>query len=215
MKTELLVQMDGCNPSALQCQLLLVGATNRPEVQALPGSLQLCSRTTACNAEHWLCHLSRHCLTDPVTLFAGCRSWMRLQGGGCPSSCTSPFPVRQPGALLLLCKMHACLFVHKASSLRRSPEQTPLRQMSKASWGSREAMLARHLGEERGIACALSPADLAKVVAKTAGYSGSDMRALIQEACQVRCCAAGCVFGACSCCLERAACSTGALTMLC
>ena len=33
MKTELLVQMDGCSPSASQCQLLLVGATNRPEVQ--------------------------------------------------------------------------------------------------------------------------------------------------------------------------------------
>ena len=32
MKTELLVQMDGCSPSASQCQLLLVGATNRPEV---------------------------------------------------------------------------------------------------------------------------------------------------------------------------------------
>ena len=32
MKTELLVQMDGCSPSATQCQLLLVGATNRPEV---------------------------------------------------------------------------------------------------------------------------------------------------------------------------------------
>ena len=33
MKTELLVQMDGCSPSASQCQLLLVGATNRPEVR--------------------------------------------------------------------------------------------------------------------------------------------------------------------------------------
>ena len=32
MKTELLVQMDGCSPTAQQCQLLLVGATNRPEV---------------------------------------------------------------------------------------------------------------------------------------------------------------------------------------
>jgi SpoVK/Ycf46/Vps4 family AAA+-type ATPase len=30
----------------------------------------------------------------------------------------------------------------------------------------------------------LSPADLDKVVAKTEGYSGSDMRNLIQEACQ-------------------------------
>ena len=49
----------------------------------------------------------------------------------------------------------------------------------------REAMLMRHLGEATGIACALSSADRAKIVARTAGYSGSDMRALIQEACQV------------------------------
>ena len=46
-------------------------------------------------------------------------------------------------------------------------------------------MLERHLGEATGIACALSDADRGKVVARTAGYSGSDMRALIQEACQV------------------------------
>ena len=43
----------------------------------------------------------------------------------------------------------------------------------------------RHLGEATGIACALTSADRAKIVARTAGYSGSDMRALIQEACQV------------------------------
>ena len=47
-------------------------------------------------------------------------------------------------------------------------------------------MLARHLGQAGGIACELSPTDTAKVVHKTEGYSGSDMRALIQEACQVR-----------------------------
>ena len=39
-------------------------------------------------------------------------------------------------------------------------------------------------GSGSGIAAELSEADLAKVVAKTAGYSGSDMRNLIQEACQ-------------------------------
>lgn len=31
MKTELLIQMEGCNPSG-ERRLLLVGATNRPEV---------------------------------------------------------------------------------------------------------------------------------------------------------------------------------------
>lgn len=39
-------------------------------------------------------------------------------------------------------------------------------------------------GSGSGIAAELSEADLEKVVAKTAGYSGSDMRNLIQEACQ-------------------------------
>lgn len=33
--------------------------------------------------------------------------------------------------------------------------------------------------------CELPPPDLDKVVAKTEGYSGSDMRNFIQEACQV------------------------------
>ena len=47
-------------------------------------------------------------------------------------------------------------------------------------------MLSRHLGKEGNIACNLSPEDMAKVVTKTEGYSGSDMRALIQEACQVQ-----------------------------
>ena len=32
LKTEILVQMDGCDPSAADRRVLLVGATNRPEV---------------------------------------------------------------------------------------------------------------------------------------------------------------------------------------
>jgi SpoVK/Ycf46/Vps4 family AAA+-type ATPase len=39
-------------------------------------------------------------------------------------------------------------------------------------------------GGGAGVTHALSPADVGVVVARTAGYSGSDMRALIQEACQ-------------------------------
>lgn len=39
-------------------------------------------------------------------------------------------------------------------------------------------------GSGSNIAAQLSEADLAKIVAKTEGYSGSDMRNLIQEACQ-------------------------------
>ena len=41
-----------------------------------------------------------------------------------------------------------------------------------------------NVGSGSGIAAELSDADVAKVVAKTEGYSGSDMRNLIQEACQ-------------------------------
>ena len=32
LKTELLVQMEGVAPSGQQCRVLIVGATNRPEV---------------------------------------------------------------------------------------------------------------------------------------------------------------------------------------
>lgn len=50
---------------------------------------------------------------------------------------------------------------------------------------ARRDLLARHLGPQAGISCALSEEDTAKLVTRTQGYSGSDMRALIQEACQV------------------------------
>eukprot|EP00879_Flechtneria_rotunda_P031822 GHRR01034818.1.p1 GENE.GHRR01034818.1~~GHRR01034818.1.p1 ORF type:complete len:137 (+),score=40.57 GHRR01034818.1:282-692(+) len=46
---------------------------------------------------------------------------------------------------------------------------------------ARRKMVLRELGK---VTSDLSPADLDKVMAKTDGYSGSDMRNLIQEACQ-------------------------------
>ena len=49
---------------------------------------------------------------------------------------------------------------------------------------ARRQMVLRQLGPGASVAADLSDADLSKVVAKTAGYSGSDMRNLIQEACQ-------------------------------
>ena len=52
MKTELLVQMDGCNPTAAQCQLLLVGATNRPEVCLHSSLRQLTTTAAASSARH-------------------------------------------------------------------------------------------------------------------------------------------------------------------
>lgn len=50
---------------------------------------------------------------------------------------------------------------------------------------ARESMLRRQLGPSAGVRADLPEADVAKIVAKTDGYSGSDMRNLIQEACQV------------------------------
>ncbi|KAK9838347.1 hypothetical protein WJX81_006435 [Elliptochloris bilobata] len=102
LKTELLVQMEGCDPSAADRRILLIGATNRPEE-----------------------------LDEAVR--------------------------------------------------RRMPKQL---YIALPCAEARRAMLERALGPEGGVRAALSEADLAKVVEKTAGYSGSDMRALIQEACQ-------------------------------
>ena len=42
-------------------------------------------------------------------------------------------------------------------------------------------MLSAHAGPNSGIAAELSEADLTKIVARTNGYSGSDMRNLIQD----------------------------------
>ena len=50
---------------------------------------------------------------------------------------------------------------------------------------ARDSLLRRQLGPSCGVRANLSDADMAKIVSKTAGYSGSDMRNLIQEACQV------------------------------
>ena len=51
---------------------------------------------------------------------------------------------------------------------------------------ARESMLRRQLGPSCGIQASLPDTDIAKIVSRTAGYSGSDMRNLIQEASQVK-----------------------------
>lgn len=50
---------------------------------------------------------------------------------------------------------------------------------------ARESMLRRQLGPGCGVRACLPDADIAKIVHRTEGYSGSDMRNLIQEASQV------------------------------
>lgn len=49
---------------------------------------------------------------------------------------------------------------------------------------ARRQMIERQIGDGREILAELAEDELAKVVAKTEGYSGSDMRNVIQEACQ-------------------------------
>ncbi len=101
LKTEILVQMEGCDPASAERKVLLVGATNRPE-----------------------------------ELDEAARRRM-------PKQMYIPLPCQR----------------------------------------ARQEMIHRVL--TRGaIASQLSAEDIRKVVAKTEGYSGSDMKNLIQEACQ-------------------------------
>uniref|UniRef100_A0A061QLS8 Fidgetin-like protein 1-like n=2 Tax=Tetraselmis sp. GSL018 TaxID=582737 RepID=A0A061QLS8_9CHLO len=102
LKTEMLVQMEGCDPSSNIRRVLLVGATNRPE------ELDEAARR-------------------------------RL-----PKQLYIPLPCSE----------------------------------------ARQQMILRVLGPEGSVTSNLSESDLSKIVEKTAGYSGSDMRNLIQEACQ-------------------------------
>jgi hypothetical protein len=50
---------------------------------------------------------------------------------------------------------------------------------------ARRQMVANALGPSSGVRSGLGEAELCKVVTHTEGYSGSDMKNLIQEACQV------------------------------
>ncbi|KAL3148591.1 hypothetical protein ABBQ38_014021 [Trebouxia sp. C0009 RCD-2024] len=102
LKTEMLVQMEGCDPNSADRRVLLVGATNRPE------ELDEAAR-------------------------------------------------------------------------RRMPKQLYIPLPCAAA---RRQMVDRQLGSGSGISAQLSEADLTKIVTRTEGYSGSDMRNLIQEACQ-------------------------------
>ena len=102
LKTEILVQMEGCDPASSTRKVLLVGATNRPE-----------------------------------ELDEAARRRM-------PKQMYIPLPCEK----------------------------------------ARKEMVLRVLGPGGSIAAQLSDADIEKIVEKTDGYSGSDMKNLIQEACQ-------------------------------
>ncbi len=102
LKTEILVQMEGCDPASASRKVLLVGATNRPE-----------------------------------ELDEAARRRM-------PKQMYIPLPCEK----------------------------------------ARKEMIYRILGPSGSIAAQLSEVDVLKIVEKTQGYSGSDMKNLIQEACQ-------------------------------
>ena len=102
LKTEMLIQMEGCDPASASRRVLLIGATNRPE-----------------------------------ELDEAARRRM-------PKQLYIPLP----------CGI------------------------------ARKQMIVRQLGPGAGVAATLSESDLDKIVLKTDGYSGSDMKNLIQEACQ-------------------------------
>jgi AAA+ superfamily predicted ATPase len=102
LKTEMLIQMEGCDPASASRRVLLIGATNRPE-----------------------------------ELDEAARRRM-------PKQLYIPLP----------CGI------------------------------ARKQMVVRQLGPGSAVAATLSESDLDKIVLKTEGYSGSDMKNLIQEACQ-------------------------------
>lgn len=102
LKTEFLVQMEGCDPSSTDRRVLLIGATNRPE-----------------------------------ELDEAARRRM-------PKQLYIPLPCDE----------------------------------------ARREMVMRQLGPQGSVAASLSDTDMEKIVLKTQGYSGSDMKNLIQEACQ-------------------------------
>lgn len=102
LKTEMLIQMEGCDPASASRRVLLIGATNRPE-----------------------------------ELDEAARRRM-------PKQLYIPLP----------CGI------------------------------ARRQMIVRQLGPDGAVAATLSEGDLDKIVSKTEGYSGSDMKNLIQEACQ-------------------------------
>ena len=134
LKTELLVQMEGVDPSGQDCRILLVGATNRPEASG-----------------------SRCFILSSVQLVESCPRFYSL--------ITS-----------------SILQELDEAARRRLPKQLYIPLPCEEA---RESMLLRQLGPGCGVRAQLPTTDIRKIVVRTAGYSGSDMRNLIQEASQV------------------------------
>lgn len=110
LKTEMLVQMDGCDPSAANRRVLLVGATNRPEVAPLPCSCQhLASAELLPPSLH-------HCGKNQVPLEA----WIRPE-------LSSIVPVNPLAEKLLLQHLHVL-------SLKRAGLSCTLRPPSLTAW---------------------------------------------------------------------------------
>ncbi len=80
----MLVQMEGCDPSSAERRVLLVGATNRPEVLWQPAALHvwdICLQAAACTM-HARCSMRR------ALQAAACAMHWRLQHAPCIAGCS-------------------------------------------------------------------------------------------------------------------------------
>lgn len=61
LKTEMLIQMEGCDPQSGERRVLLIGATNRPEVRQLLDETIFTDLRSLPVTRHLICML--HCIT--------------------------------------------------------------------------------------------------------------------------------------------------------
>lgn len=170
------MQMEGCDPSSSQRRVLLIGATNRPEVGGWVGGAGGLGGFGGCLGGWGGLHAEEN---PGQGGSARGRAHTLLSCASLLLGCYHP-PSRSPHCLPFTLIPPLVQELDEAAR-RRMPKQLyiPL-PCSEA----RRAMIERQLGSGASVAAQLSPTDLNKIVAKTDGYSGSDMRNLIQEACQ-------------------------------
>lgn len=165
LKTEMLVQMEGCDPNSADRRVLLIGATNRPEVwrRVGNGSRRAFGGCRTGWMAGWLgIYVDGWRLPkmpgDPITVVPFCTPALGpLHIYSCPPHPppTHPLPPHQQEL--------------DEAARRRMPKQLyiPLPDAD-----ARRGMVLRQLGPGAPIRAALSEADVQKVVRHTDGYSG-------------------------------------------